>query len=253
MEKTVSQAKAVPACLPKTCSHLFGGGGMGGGLFGGGGRSRPCGPRRGKDMTHALNVSSKLRERKYRIEKNVVRTDRTVPFFLGAETYLANAPPIPRSEEVVQSAVFSKNLEMLKNVLMTYTMFNFDLGCAERRGGALARFEELQDDTAEILNKVQDPNVIQQLKQDKIANAQFLKDNYGFELDMLTSLYNSAMYNFAVGFYQGAVDMVYNFRILYQSSSNPITSRPNILPSNATNYPLPTAIPTPNLNVVGDT
>ncbi|KAJ3036531.1 Type I HSP40 co-chaperone [Rhizophlyctis rosea] len=37
-------------------SHLFGGG-MGGGFFGGGGRSRPSGPRKGKDMTHALKVS----------------------------------------------------------------------------------------------------------------------------------------------------------------------------------------------------
>jgi DnaJ-class molecular chaperone len=33
-------------------SHLFGGG-----MFGGGGRSRPSGPRKGKDMAHALKVS----------------------------------------------------------------------------------------------------------------------------------------------------------------------------------------------------
>ena len=36
-------------------SHLFGGG-MGG-MFGGGGRSKPSGPRRGKDMAHSLKVS----------------------------------------------------------------------------------------------------------------------------------------------------------------------------------------------------
>ena len=35
-------------------SHLFGGSG---GMFGGGGRSRPSGPRKGKDMAHALKVS----------------------------------------------------------------------------------------------------------------------------------------------------------------------------------------------------
>jgi DnaJ family protein A protein 2 len=35
-------------------SHLFGGGMFGGG---GGGRSRPSGPRKGKDMAHALKVT----------------------------------------------------------------------------------------------------------------------------------------------------------------------------------------------------
>ena len=35
-------------------SHLFGGGA---GMFGGGGQRRPAGPRRGKDMAHALKVS----------------------------------------------------------------------------------------------------------------------------------------------------------------------------------------------------
>ncbi|KAJ3019859.1 Type I HSP40 co-chaperone [Thoreauomyces humboldtii] len=39
-------------------SHLFGGGGGGhGGFFGGGGRQRQSGPRKGKDMAHALKVS----------------------------------------------------------------------------------------------------------------------------------------------------------------------------------------------------
>ncbi|CAD6567196.1 MAG: Type I HSP40 co-chaperone [Cyphobasidiales sp. Tagirdzhanova-0007] len=37
-------------------SQLFGGGG-GGGFFGGGGRSRPQGPRKGKDLVHRIKVS----------------------------------------------------------------------------------------------------------------------------------------------------------------------------------------------------
>ena len=53
------------------------------------------------------------------------------------------------------------------------------IGYADRRDVALKRFNELQDETAEIMNMIQDPNVIQQLKQDKIANVQFLKDNFG--------------------------------------------------------------------------
>ena len=48
----------------------------------------------------------------------------------------------------------------------------------ERRNQVLARLEELRDESSEIMNIIQDPNVIQQLKQDKIQNIQFLKANY---------------------------------------------------------------------------
>ncbi|KAJ3040620.1 GTPase activating protein [Rhizophlyctis rosea] len=101
-------------------------------------REETAGEGRAGDEREDMDVVSKLRERKYRIEKDVVRTDRTVPFFLGAETDLANAPPIPGSDDVVQSAAFSKNLEMLKNVLMTYTMYNFDLGYVQGMNDLLA-------------------------------------------------------------------------------------------------------------------
>ncbi|KAJ3054087.1 GTPase activating protein [Rhizophlyctis rosea] len=85
------------------------------------------------------DVVSKLRERKYRIEKDVVRTDRTVPFFVGSESDLANAPPVPGSEdEAGPPASFSANLEMLKNVLMTYTMYNFELGYVQGMNDLLA-------------------------------------------------------------------------------------------------------------------
>lgn len=53
-------------------SHLFGGGGM----FGGGGRSRPSGPRRGKDLVHRIKVSLeelfKGKITKLALQKNVL-------------------------------------------------------------------------------------------------------------------------------------------------------------------------------------
>ena len=50
---------------------------------------------------------SAFRERKVQIEKDVSRTDRTHPFFTGDA---------------------NKNIDMLQDILMTYIMFNFDLG-----------------------------------------------------------------------------------------------------------------------------
>ncbi|CAB3410925.1 unnamed protein product [Caenorhabditis bovis] len=50
---------------------------------------------------------NKYAKRKSLVEKDVARTDRTVPFFHGDE---------------------NNNLKLLQNVLMTYVMYNFDLG-----------------------------------------------------------------------------------------------------------------------------
>ncbi len=50
---------------------------------------------------------SAFRERKTQIEKDVGRTDRTHPFFEGDN---------------------NKNIDLLQDILMTYVMFNFDLG-----------------------------------------------------------------------------------------------------------------------------
>ena len=48
-----------------------------------------------------------FRERKTQIEKDVSRTDRTHPFFAGDD---------------------NKNIDLLQDILMTYVMYNFDLG-----------------------------------------------------------------------------------------------------------------------------
>lgn len=57
------------------------------------------------------------RERKCQIEKDVKRTDRTLEYFAGDD---------------------SKGLEILKDILMTYVMFNFDLGYVQGMSDLLA-------------------------------------------------------------------------------------------------------------------
>ncbi|KAI9207858.1 eukaryotic translation initiation factor 3 [Polychytrium aggregatum] len=84
----------------------------------------------------------------------------------------------------------------------------------EKRDQVLQQLENLQDESDEIMTILQDPTVIQQLKQDKLANVQFLKENFNFKPEMLTVLYRFAMFQFAVGNYSGTAEMLYHFRIL---------------------------------------
>ncbi|KAJ3092928.1 Eukaryotic translation initiation factor 3 subunit E [Quaeritorhiza haematococci] len=87
-------------------------------------------------------------------------------------------------------------------------------GYEAKRNNVLQQLEELQDESAEIMNIIQDPTVIQQLKQDKLANVEFLKENYGFRPEMLSTLYKFSMFQYAVGNYSGCAEMLYHFRIL---------------------------------------
>jgi len=58
-----------------------------------------------------------FRERKTQVEKDVFRTDRTHPFFAGDD---------------------NPNVELLQDILMTYVMYNFDLGYVQGMSDLLA-------------------------------------------------------------------------------------------------------------------
>lgn len=55
---------------------------------------------------------AKFRERKSRVDKDVVRTDRTLPFYEGDD---------------------NPNVDILRNILITYSFYNFDLGYCQAR------------------------------------------------------------------------------------------------------------------------
>lgn len=98
------------------------------------------------DEAEGQDVTSALRERKYRIEKDVVRTDRNIPFFAGDRTKFTGddlefdveddeAPPnIPG----VSTAGWNTNLAILRDILVTYAYREFDLGYVQGMSDLLA-------------------------------------------------------------------------------------------------------------------
>ncbi|KAJ3329880.1 Eukaryotic translation initiation factor 3 subunit E [Blyttiomyces sp. JEL0837] len=84
----------------------------------------------------------------------------------------------------------------------------------KKRETVLKKYEDLQEKSADIMKIIQDPTVSQQLKQDKLANVQFLEQNFNFKPDMLLALYDFAKVQFQVGDYSGCAGMLYHYRIL---------------------------------------
>ncbi|TGJ81965.1 hypothetical protein E0Z10_g6813 [Xylaria hypoxylon] len=81
------------------------------------------------------------REQRGRIEKDVHRTDRTVPIFAGEDT------PHPDPNSPFASVGTNVHMEQLKDMLLTYNEYNKDLGYVQGMSDLLAPiYAVLQDD-----------------------------------------------------------------------------------------------------------
>ncbi|KAG8711505.1 eukaryotic translation initiation factor 3 subunit E [Ceratobasidium sp. 395] len=89
---------------------------------------------------------------------------------------------------------------------------------AAKREKAVSEGERLQQEAQFVLDVIEKPEVAQALRQDKMQNLQYLKDNYNVTLEQITALYNFGQFQYTTGNYSGASDYLYHFRIL---STNP--------------------------------
>ena len=74
------------------------------------------------DENENADVLSKLKERFYRIDKDVARTDQSVDYFKLKSATSSHPVPLRIAIDV------TPNLKRLRNILMSYTAYNFELG-----------------------------------------------------------------------------------------------------------------------------
>ncbi|CAG8479286.1 5938_t:CDS:10 [Diversispora eburnea] len=76
--------------------------------------------------------TDEFKEQKIRIEKDVIRTDRSMEFFAIEDM------PHPDPLSSASSTLTNKNLELMKDILMTYNFYNKDLGYVQGMSDLLA-------------------------------------------------------------------------------------------------------------------
>jgi translation initiation factor 3 subunit E len=85
---------------------------------------------------------------------------------------------------------------------------------ANKRDAVLKQREQYQEQTEKIVSLLEDQDVVGNLRSDKVANLNYLKEQHGVTIEMVNSLYEMGQFQYSMGDYGGAADSLYQFRVL---------------------------------------
>ncbi|KAF2744501.1 putative GTPase activating protein [Sporormia fimetaria CBS 119925] len=120
----------------------------------------------------SLEQEEYWKEQKNRIEKDVHRTDRTVPIFMGEDI------PHPDPDSPFADVGTNVHLEQMKDMLLTYNEYNKDLGYVQGMSDLLAPiYAVMQDDAVAFWAFV---NFMERMQRN------FLRDQSGMRHQLLT-------------------------------------------------------------------
>ncbi|KAI8377772.1 eIF3 subunit 6 N terminal domain-containing protein [Radiomyces spectabilis] len=84
----------------------------------------------------------------------------------------------------------------------------------EKKDKVLVQLEDLRDQVQELMTVLEKPEVIAALRDDKIQNLEYLKENYQITQEKIEILYDFGQFQYNCGDYGGAADMLYHYRVL---------------------------------------
>jgi translation initiation factor 3 subunit E len=85
---------------------------------------------------------------------------------------------------------------------------------AKKREDVFKRQDQYEEQCSKITGLLQDSEVVGNLRSDKVANLNYLKENHGVTNEMVDLLYESGMFQYSMGLYGNAADLLYQFRVL---------------------------------------
>ncbi|KAI9712302.1 MAG: eukaryotic translation initiation factor 3 subunit E [Bogoriella megaspora] len=88
----------------------------------------------------------------------------------------------------------------------------------DKRDAILLTREKYNEETEKIVGLLEDQEVVSNLRSDKVANLNYLKEQHGVTVDMVNSLYEMGQFQYSCGDYGGAADSLYQFRVLSTDS-----------------------------------
>ncbi|KAI9845424.1 MAG: eukaryotic translation initiation factor 3 subunit E [Sclerophora amabilis] len=84
----------------------------------------------------------------------------------------------------------------------------------KKREEVLQRLQLFLEESAKMTELLENRDVVSNLRSDKMANLQFLKDQHGVTIEMIDILYDFGRFQYGCGSYVNAAELLYQFRIL---------------------------------------
>lgn len=85
---------------------------------------------------------------------------------------------------------------------------------AKKRDEVMERRRIYEEETEKIQGLLSDADVIKELRSDKVGNMNYLKENHGVTEHMVAQLYDFGQFQYTLGDYASASELLYQFRIL---------------------------------------
>jgi len=85
---------------------------------------------------------------------------------------------------------------------------------AERKQKVFSQLEKFEQQTSKITELLQNDEVLNNLRSDKVANLEFLKKDHNVTIDMVNALYDYGNLQYSCGSYGDASELLYRFRVL---------------------------------------
>ncbi|KAI9822152.1 MAG: eukaryotic translation initiation factor 3 subunit E [Thelocarpon impressellum] len=130
-----------------------------------------------------------------------------------------SAQEIESAEEMVKT-----KYELLKQTNMTDYVANLWREIHDRddipeefvkkREEVLQRLQLYLEESSKITELLEEKEVVDRLRSDKIANLQFLKEQHGVTIEMVNILYDFGRFQYSCGSYANAAELLYQFRVL---------------------------------------
>ena len=92
----------------------------------------------------------------------------------------------------------------------------------QKREAVLAKRQSLEDASSKMTALLDNQEVTNTLRSDKVANMNYLRDEHGVTPEDVSALYDFGQFLFSVGDYEAASDLLFQFRLL--STDNEKTS-----------------------------
>jgi translation initiation factor 3 subunit E len=84
----------------------------------------------------------------------------------------------------------------------------------KKREEVLKKRAQFEEDSSKLRGLLEDADVVSNLRSDKVANLNYLKEQHGVTEEMVNTLYDFGQFQYSCGAYGESAELLYQFRVL---------------------------------------